>query len=353
MKLLVAFGAACLVLVGVVVWLLTGTAMESGSAAVTAMPLASAEVGPRGGAMSRDEAAPVEPVVVESPPPPATVPAPAPQFAPSPLGECEARPVAAGDVRWAESPEQRAARRDLARARETLESDPCHPVALRDELVALVTLRDWNAAANTLGRLMELSPAEVELRFQLATMQVRARRWWDALAELEQVVAAEPEHARAWFDLAAVHERVGHLSEAQAAWDRVIELAPTTEAYAQRGEVLLDLGAWAEAAADFERVLAETPDAAEATLNLALARVKLGRPVAARELMSAFVEQHPRHLPALNRLAELALEECRLAGSRGRCEAAIAWCDRSLAIVAEQPEVVALLQRAEGESSTE
>lgn len=275
----------------------------------------------------------------------ANAPAPAANAARSPGG---ATAAPATELRLPADPAVRAAQRRLEQARAALRAAPDSEAALRDIWAAAAELERWWEAAAALERLTELHPDDVALGFERGVVLLRLRRTVEAVPVLRAVVAARPDHARAWFNLAVAHQAAGHLGEARAAWDRALALAPSAEAHAQRGQVLLDLGEWAAAAADFEAVLAREPDAPDAVLNLALALARLGRADAARERLAAFVERHPRHVPALNRLAELAWAACEAAGTAtGGCPEAAAWCRRSLAVAADQPEVAALLAQAE------
>jgi tetratricopeptide (TPR) repeat protein len=258
-------------------------------------------------------------------------------------------PTARPTVSWPIDPDLQDAWRRVERAQQTLREEPSHEGALRDMAAALADLRQWLPLATTLSRLVELCPDDTALRFEHATVLMQLRQWIDAIVELKALVAQQPDHTKAWFNLAAAHQAVGHLAEARQAWDRVIELSPSPEAWARRGEVLLDLHAWEPAAADFEAVLARQPGAADATLNLALALGKLGRHSEARTRLLALLQQQPRHIPALNRMAELALAECRDGGtgSRAACNEAAEWCRRSLSLDPQQPDVQGWLAVAE------
>lgn len=250
-------------------------------------------------------------------------------------------------VSWANDPDTQDAWRRLERAQQVLREDPYHALALRDKAAAAAALRLWPELAGALARLVELNPDDVGLRFERATALIRLRQWLDAIAELKFVVEQQPGHGKAWFDLAVAHQALGHLADARQAWDRAIEIAPSAEALARRGEVLLDLRDWAPAADDFAAVVAHQPDAADAVLNWALALAKLGRPAEAHRRMLAFLDTHPKHVPTLNRLAELAYAAC-MGGAvedRTACEEAAEWCRRSLAVDPQQPDVRALLER--------
>jgi cytochrome c-type biogenesis protein CcmH/NrfG len=266
-------------------------------------------------------------------------------------GGSDPGPTSQPTVRWASGSPAGDLRRRLENARATLRDDPHHPTALRDQFEAFTGLGLWSEAADTLARLVQLAPDDVNLRFELGTLLIQSHRWMDAIAVFKEVVVRAPEHARAWFNLAVAHQAVGHLSDARGAWDRAIELAPSPAAHARRGEVLLDLGEWSAAVADFEQVLAEEPQAADATLNLSLALRKLGRAEEARAHLRSFLDQHPLHLPALNRLAEIAWSIWQAAPPHDSSlrQEVIDCCRRSLAIDPDQPSVRALLEAAESE----
>lgn len=272
-------------------------------------------------------------------PVPAT-PRPAPTTAPAP-GPAASPPA----TRWAEDPDQRAARRRLAAARETLRDNPYHDAALRDELDALATLRRWEEAVLTLGRLLELHPDDADLRSERAAILLQLERAVEAVGDLNRVVQLEPRRVRAWFNLAVAHQALGHLSDAEQAWTRVLALDASPEARAQRGQVRLDLHAWAAAAEDLEVVLQAEPDAVDAVLNLSRAYEALERSEEGRACLAALLDRKPRCLPVLNRLAELSWNACQAGSDRQAALRAqtIDLCRRSLEIKPRQPAIEALL----------
>ena len=327
MRLLVAFVGICILLAGISLWHLWPTWQSASpqNPATDQTAALVATVGPESQSADSHGPTPVAPTE------PATT-----------------APAASEPVTWPEDPEQRDASRLLERARATLRTDPDHEAALRDELSALVRLNRWPEAARTLERLCRLHADDVNLQFDYAAALLRANRPVEAIAPLNQIVTQHPEHARAWFNLAVAHQAVGHLDDARRAWDRAITLQPTAEAHAQRGVVLLDLHEWAAAAADFEAVLARQPEAADATLNLALALWKLGRPAEAQHRLRALLDRLPQHVPALNRLAAIDWELWRANPDEYaalRDEALDCW-RRSLEADPHQADIQELLRRA-------
>lgn len=229
-----------------------------------------------------------------------------------------------------------------------LKTDPYHPLALQDLADALQKLGHWSEAAEPLRRLTELYPEDAQRRFNYAAVLARLRRWAGAAEQFEQVVTVRPDWTEAWYNLAVARQATGKLAASRDAYTRAIELAPAQRAaYMGRGEVRLDLHDWSGAAADFEEVRqrSDTPTAA-CLLNLALAQWKLGRSAAARGTLRGLLQSEPRHVVALNRLAQYAWESYAASGDAALLQTCIAQCEKSLALIPEQPEIVELLDVA-------
>lgn len=255
-------------------------------------------------------------------------------------------------VRWAGDASRRDVERSLRAADRTLAHDPDNPAALRDRARALRELERWHEAADTLAHLIDTSPESAGDLLEYGTALARLSRWPAAHEQFERLVQRAPDDPRAWHNLAVAHQALGHLAGARRAWDRVIELSPrASEAYARRGEVLSDLHQWREAADDFEAAMRLEPNSVDLALNLALAQAGLGLDDEARKTVREVLDRHPRHVPAMNRMAELSwsgyLSDPDV-NARLRDET-IAWRRRSLSIDPDQPEVAALLAAALGD----
>jgi len=266
----------------------------------------------------------------------------------SQAGVSPAAPATQATVRWADD-DERAAKKRFAELRQILVADPHNQAALQAALELARRLEWHNEACDLLGRLVRVRRDDPGLRFELATQLMRLERWLEAIPQLRFVVEAQPENERAWYNLAIAHQALGHLRDARATWNRVIQLMPANpDAYAHRGEVLLDLRAWTQAAADFETSLGLNPGALDATMNLALALAKLGRADQARDRLLPLLDRHPVHVPLLNRLAEVTwtLYQSDSAGNHALAKETVGYCSRSLAINDAQPEIKALHDRA-------
>lgn len=337
MKLLLGFVAACVLLLATTAWFLVDF---EGPPAVGNVPGASSIAPPvsSAGRIPPEQSPPPGPFVSDEAEHAALVTdeAPPSDFAPPPFGTPNT-----SEVRWVSEPAMQRAVDRLAAARTVLADDPDHPLALRDACEALTVLRRWPELADALARLRRIRPDDDALTFEHATVLMRLRRWMEGLPLLKRLVERQPDDCRAWFNLAVTHQALGQLADARRAWDRTIALRPDAAALARRGEVLLDLREWAAAAADFQTVLLALPDSPDAVLNLALAWWRMGQVDEARAGLRDWLTRHPRHVPALNRLAEIAWTVCRSdpATHTAACREATACWQQSLEIDPHQPEI--------------
>jgi tetratricopeptide (TPR) repeat protein len=253
------------------------------------------------------------------------------------------------EVHWASDDGSPAALRRLAAAREALAADPYHTGALRDELAALRLLGRWDEAQQTLKRLAEAEPDNVEVKLDYARNLTRQGLWNQAIDPLRQVVERQSDNLVAWSLLAAAHQTNGHLDAARQSWTRVIELSSDDPAaYANRGQVYVALRDWPAAAADLERSCALDPGQADQALALSQAYSQLGRYQEAKDRAADVLRRNPRNVRAMNRLAELAWQASRAdpAGGRTALREALDWWQKSLAIDPNQPAIRARLEAA-------
>ncbi|MGK4580316.1 tetratricopeptide repeat protein [Kitasatospora sp. HPMI-4] len=91
-----------------------------------------------------------------------------------------------------------------------------------------------------------------------------------ALADLDAVIAQDPQNAEYYVDRAALHRATGHLRDAIADYGTAIRLGPhIPEAYYNRAETHTDLGEPEAARADLDRTLELVPDHLDALVNRA------------------------------------------------------------------------------------
>ncbi|WP_432840933.1 tetratricopeptide repeat protein [Dactylosporangium sp. CA-092794] len=240
------------------------------------------------------------------------------------------------------------------------------------QIAALVDHRTGDRAAalrtveEGLARLeRDLAPGErrqdrARLLHNRAQLHLAAGRAGAALADLDAVIAEDPDNAEYYVDRGALHRAAGRPAAAVADYGTAIRLGPhLAEAYYNRALTARSLGDLAGARADLDRVLAQDPGHADALLNrsglryesgdpdgaeadaraglsvrpddpellcaLGLARAGRGAAEEAEALLTRAVEARPDLTEALINRAAIRYE-------RGAVAAAIADLDRAIAV---------------------
>lgn len=353
MRTLAPFVLICAVLAGLAIWLLAGS-----FAATPQTPPGAARGPGRPSAARLGEARTSGPKVSEragageastTTTHGLTETSPAGENTPEPPRGPDSADSSRAPVRWPQDERKREKRERYLVLRAEIDADASNESALRDALALALELEWWDEARDVSQRIAALRPDDAGAWFEHGTLLMRVQRWVEAIEPLRRAVELRPEDARAWFNLAVAHQRLGHLLEALRAWDRCAELMPgDSEVLARRAEALLDLEDWTRAAADLLRALELDPALDDARLNLALALLRLGRFDEARAACEALLARRPRHVPALNRLAQIAWErhEATPGPSVELLEEVAERCEQSLVIDAGQADMQALLARA-------
>lgn len=346
MKTLAPFAILCLCLLGLAAWYVKSVGTTAGPREPSPSAVVATEEREPSPAPRVDRVAPLGGSPEGGDAAPAASAASAPSIADD---ESRAAPPMRSTVRWAGENEQQRAKQRFIELRAMLADDPRNEAALEAALELARGLEWHNEACDLLSRLVRLRGDDADLRFEFAVQLMRLERWLEAIPQLRAVLEHQPDNARAWYNLAVAHQALGHLRDGRAAWSRVLELMPQNpDAYAHRGEILLDLRAWEEAAADFATSLHLDPGSLDATLNLSLALTKLGRSDEAHTRLLPLLERHPVHISLLNRLAEVTwtLYQADPTANQARAVETLEYCTRSLALNDNQPEIKALRAQA-------
>lgn len=200
---------------------------------------------------------------------------------------------------------------------------------------------DWRYEILSLRHAVRLAPEDPESRFSLGASLMRIGAFADAVEHLRKSTGDAEFAPRAWHNLGVALTALGRLHEASEAWDETLKRQPGNfEALARRGETLLDLHEWSGAEADFTAALRIDPDCEDCRMNLVLALIRLGRVDDAKAELEKALARNPRNVPALNRLARMAEQEQRR-------DLVIDYCQRSLSVQPNQPEIRAMLEIAQ------
>jgi Tfp pilus assembly protein PilF len=167
-----------------------------------------------------------------------------------------------------------------------------------DDLYAAVALvrATGGASASAVRRLEEVmartKPHELEPYLDLASGQLRQRRWKELEATTKQILERHPkqELATEWHALARA-ALTGDTDEAI----RVLATLPRVEAMFNTGSLLVGRGRTAEAIPYYERVLAQRPNLTAAWFRLGEARQECGDRLGAIDAFRRALEIDPSH----------------------------------------------------------
>lgn len=154
--------------------------------------------------------------------------------------------------------------------REHLREDPFDVAAIRMFAELAGRIGRFRDAENLLRRALELSPAFTPARANLALVLYRQNRAAEALAELDRVIAEEPDNPGHANLQAAAYGRTGDFAEALALYPRVLEQAPAQpRVWMSYGHMLKTVGRQAEGIAAYRRAIDYAPTLGEAWWSLA------------------------------------------------------------------------------------
>lgn len=124
----------------------------------------------------------------------------------------------------------------------------------------------------------------------------QAGRWSEGVAALRAALAAQPQFAEVWSNLAFGLRALGRIEEARAAAQRAVELKPAlADAWNLLGLVEQDLGRFEDAKRHFREALDKRPQFAAAWMNLANCEQALGRLDHALAGYARALQLEPRH----------------------------------------------------------
>ena len=91
---------------------------------------------------------------------------------------------------------------------------------------------------------LESDPGNRTAQLELATLELRAQRWYQAQAGFEAVLRLDPTHPKALFNMGWLAQRQGRPAQALEWYRRTAQVAPTLEvARAAHGQLILQLAA--------------------------------------------------------------------------------------------------------------
>jgi tetratricopeptide (TPR) repeat protein len=175
-------------------------------------------------------------------------------------------------------------------------------------------------------------PEVAEALLARGNMLQGLRRFEEALASYDKVIAFAPEHADAFYNRGIALSELKRTKEAVASRDRAIALAPDyVLAFNNRGNALQVLKHFEEAVASYDRAIALKPDYADAFYNRGMALQALRRSEEAVASYERTIALAPGCAETFNNRGK-ALAELR------RLDEALASYDQAIAIKPDYPE---------------
>ncbi len=160
------------------------------------------------------------------------------------------------------------------------------PSPIRPEAFGMIRLDlPLSAAAGSGGSRLGAVPTasaggpKTPASFEEARRQHQAGNVERAVELYRGLLAAEPQHAQAWYLLGAAHRALGRLDDARISLQQAVSVSPGhADAHNHLGVVLAQQGYMDEAVASFQRGLKLKPDNSEMLNNLGLALLKQDKP---------------------------------------------------------------------------
>jgi serine/threonine protein kinase/tetratricopeptide (TPR) repeat protein len=207
----------------------------------------------------------------------AALPAP---VAPTPQPLAALGAWAAGRAIWAEG-RRRALQQALALLDRAEAVRGLSPSAAlwSDRALYLQGLGNQAGARAAQRRARALPPVSARDHYLLALTHSGARRYAEAVAELNRALEKNPRHYWSWFQRAFCHQERGELDLALGDYSVCVGLWPDFSwGYFNRGQVLHHLGKLDAARADYSAALRRDPGLAAAYQNRGLVHLDLGQP---------------------------------------------------------------------------
>jgi len=161
--------------------------------------------------------------------------------------------------------------------------------------IALLRLRDPQAALLAIKKAIEVDPNHVEARTLLGYVELEVRGDVDAaLREYRKVVELKPDRAEAYVNLAVAQKRQGELDSAIASLNKALELKPAfAQALTTRGGIYAEHYKWTEARHDFEQALKLNPGDDGALYGLSQALREARDYAGAQQALSRLISRSP------------------------------------------------------------
>jgi tetratricopeptide (TPR) repeat protein len=216
--------------------------------------------------------------------------------------------------------------------RDILNLQPGHPGACYLVGVMAGQSRDWEGAAEWIGKAIEADPGNADAHCDRGVAFKALKRWDAAIFCYDRAIAIRAEHPQAYCNRGNVYYELKRLDAALADYQRAIDLRPDyATAHYNRGVVYADLRQWDAALSSYDRAIALKADYAAAHCNRGAVLERLGQFDAALASYDAAIAIQADYAQAHSNRGNVLRQ-------LGRWEEAFAGCNRALAIQPENAE---------------
>jgi tetratricopeptide (TPR) repeat protein len=183
---------------------------------------------------------------------------------------------------------------------------------------------EWIKKARTsCEQALKLRPGIIHAQVVLGNIARVEGRYDEAVSILSSIVTQEPRNLEAWLHLARTYESKQALREAEAAYQKAVEIQPSYPgAHQHLGSFYYKQGRYDEAGRSFRRASDLAPDNYKALNNLAAVLVQQGRFLPAERALRHSLEIRPNPI-AYNNLASLYFTQERYAEAVPMMEQAV------------------------------
>jgi tetratricopeptide (TPR) repeat protein len=179
---------------------------------------------------------------------------------------------------------------------------------------AYMVREDWSSSVPLLTRVLQMTPEDADVAYELASCQMRLGLFQDAMRNASLFAASPGNAARGHVLIGSLHGLMHNDAEAEKAFQRVLQeqpeagnlQLPAAEFYLRYGRVLMNRGKPKEAIEMLKQCVARQP-IAEAFVLLGDAASQLGQAKNAAEAWKMAVKVEPGNLSARVSLANAAL----------------------------------------------
>ena len=222
---------------------------------------------------------------------------------------------------------------------------PHRPEVLQGLSIALTAARRYREAMAIYEMILAIDPKDRTARYNTAVALSRLHRFGEAEAIYEKLVEEDETFIEAHYNLATLYQLQGKLGQAKGAW-LAIRSQPRCppSVYTYLGEVLLDLGDHQAAMAAFDLAARREPKVVSVWLNRAAAARLIGSCGVAVVSTQRAAELAPQDPTIWKLLGQSQLELHRVSRKRKHLDAAVQSWRESLRLDANQPELERLVK---------